>query len=250
MRWTPPPGWVRVVAWVHPDERKILKRLALEADTSVAQLVRAVARGVGEGALTRDELLHHIKRGVSVMDKIPTIFERDENFKVMNKPRESCDWVFRGEGRATEKIDGTNVRVTVRSGEAVRLEKRRNPDKVQKKKGIIDAWYTDAVEGPEDKYIYEALRNTDVTEWPDGEHSCEAIGPKVQGNPLGLEQHLLVPFNLAIPEYASAPRDYEGLKVFLEKAESLFAPGHLAEGIVFHHPDGRRAKIKRKDFAF
>lgn len=26
-------------------------------------------------------------------------------------------------------------------------------------------------------------------------------------------------------------------------------PGHLAEGIVFHHPDGRRAKIKRKDFA-
>jgi hypothetical protein len=27
-----------------------------------------------------------------------------------------------------------------------------------------------------------------------------------------------------------------------------FSPGHLAEGIVFHHPDGRRAKIKRKDF--
>jgi len=25
-------------------------------------------------------------------------------------------------------------------------------------------------------------------------------------------------------------------------------PGHRAEGIVFHHPDGRRAKIKRKDF--
>jgi hypothetical protein len=23
-----------------------------------------------------------------------------------------------------------------------------------------------------------------------------------------------------------------------------------AEGIVFHHPDGRRAKIKRKDFAW
>jgi hypothetical protein len=31
--------------------------------------------------------------------------------------------------------------------------------------------------------------------------------------------------------------------------DSRFAPGHLAEGIVFHHPDGRRAKIKRKDFA-
>jgi hypothetical protein len=30
--------------------------------------------------------------------------------------------------------------------------------------------------------------------------------------------------------------------------QSLYSPGHLAEGIVFHHSDGRRAKIKRKDF--
>ena len=35
---------------------------------------------------------------------------------------------------------------------------------------------------------------------------------------------------------------------FLAQLESRYAPGHLAEGIVFHHPDGRRAKIKRKDF--
>jgi len=35
---------------------------------------------------------------------------------------------------------------------------------------------------------------------------------------------------------------------FLTSLESRYAPGHLAEGIVFHHPDGRRAKIKRKDF--
>jgi hypothetical protein len=39
-----------------------------------------------------------------------------------------------------------------------------------------------------------------------------------------------------------------GLQDFLERADSLFSPGHLAEGIVFHHPDGRRAKIKRRDF--
>ncbi len=30
--------------------------------------------------------------------------------------------------------------------------------------------------------------------------------------------------------------------------QSRYAPGALAEGLVFHHPDGRRAKIKRKDF--
>ena len=39
-RWTPPEGWVRVVAWVAPQERIALKRVAAEAQSSVAQLVR------------------------------------------------------------------------------------------------------------------------------------------------------------------------------------------------------------------
>ncbi|WP_141584345.1 hypothetical protein [Actinomadura sp. WMMA1423] len=41
----------------------------------------------------------------------------------------------------------------------------------------------------------------------------------------------------------------DGLRDYLAKLDSRFAPGHLADGIVFHHPDGRRAKIKRRDFA-
>ena len=45
-------------------------------------------------------------------------------------------------------------------------------------------------------------------------------------------------------------RTYEGLRELLRKLDSRYAPGHLVEGIVFHHPDGRRAKIKRKDFGF
>ncbi len=61
---------------------------------------------------------------------------------------------------------------------------------------------------------------------------------------------LCVPFNLEIPAYEAVPRTFEALKVLLEKLESRFSPGHLAEGIVFHHSDGRRAKIKRKDFAY
>ncbi len=185
------------------------------------------------------------------MDKIPTIFERDAHFKVLDKARTECDWVFQGEGTATEKVDGTNVRLTLRKGTVVRVEKRRNPNKQQKQAGIIDGWYTDAHEdAPEDRYIFGAVVQTDTSAWPDGEHSCEAMGPKIQGNPLGLEQHLCVPFNLSIPEYESAPRNFEGLKTFLERLDSKVVPGHLAEGIVFHHPDGRRAKIKRKDFKF
>lgn len=170
---------------------------------------------------------------------------------MLNQPREGCNWVFAGEGRATEKLDGTNVRLTVRRGHVVRVEKRRNPSKLQKQQGIIDAWYVDADEfSKEDKWIFEAVKGTDVSGWPDGEHPAEALGPNVQGNPLGLERHLCVPFNLEIPVYEDVPRSFEGLKSFLEKLDSKFSPGHLAEGIVFHHPDGRRAKIKRKDFAW
>ncbi|WP_394827216.1 hypothetical protein [Pendulispora albinea] len=247
--WVPPADWSRLVVWISAEERKALKRVALEADTSVAQLVRALANGLSFGVITSDELLKQIRKGFQVMEKIPTIFDRGDGFKVVDQPRKGCEWVFAGEGRATEKLDGTNVRLTIRAGHVVRVEKRRNPSKLQKQQGVIDGWYVDADEhGKEDKWIFEAVRGTDVHGWPDGEHSVEALGPSIQGNLLGLAKNLCVPFNLEIPAYEDVPRSFDGLKAFLEKLDSRFAPGHLAEGIVFHHPDGRRAKIKRKDF--
>jgi hypothetical protein len=247
--WVPPEDWSRLVVWISSEERKALKQVALDADTSVAQLIRALANGLAFGVITSEELLKQVRKGIQVMEKIPTIFDRGDGFKVINQPRAGCEWVFRGEGRATEKIDGMNVRLTVRSGQLVRVEKRRNPSKLQKQKGIIDGWYVDADEfSKEDKWIFEAVRGTDLHSWPDGEHSAEALGPNIQGNPLGLTAHICVPFNLEIPAYENVPRTYEGLKEFVGTLESRYSPGHLAEGIVFHHPDGRRAKIKRKDF--
>lgn len=248
-RWEPPDGWVRVVAWVSLDERKALKRMAIEADTSVAELIRSLASGLQHGVITPEELRTQIRKGQQVMDKIPTIFDRGDDFRVVDKVRAGCEWVLDGEGTATEKLDGTNVRLTVRSGQCVRLEKRRNPTKVQKKAGIIDGWYVDADEfGNDDKWIYDAMNKTDVASWPDGEHSCEALGPSIQGNPLGLPDHVCVPFNLDIPAFPEIPRTYDGIRKSLATLDSKYSPEHLAEGIVFHHPDGRRAKIKRKDF--
>lgn len=249
--WVPPDDWSRLVVWISPEERKALKRVAVDADTSVAQLVRALASGLASGVVTPHELLNHVRKGIQIMEKIPTIFDRGDGFKVMNLPRKGCEWVFAGEGRATEKVDGTNVRLTVRAGRVVRVEKRRNPSKLQKAQGVIDGWYVEADENAkDDKWIHEAVRGTDVSAWSEGEHSVEAMGPNIQGNPLGLTKHLCVPFNLEIPVYEDVPRTFEGIKRYMEKLESRFCPGHLAEGIVFHHPDGRRAKIKRKDFAW
>lgn len=248
-RWTPPEGWSRLVAWISPEEKKALKHVAVEADVAVADLIRALAGGLAAGAITHEELIGHVMRGKQVMEKIPTLFERDERFRVVDKPRAECDWVFEGSGIGTEKLDGTNIRLTVRSGQLVRVEKRRNPSKAQKQQGIKDGWYVDAQEdAADDKWILAAARNTDLSGWPDGEHPCEALGPRIQGNPLELGEHRCVPFNLEVPTYTEVPRGYQELRGFLAGLESKFAPGHLAEGIVFHHPDGRRAKIKRKDF--
>jgi hypothetical protein len=249
-RWQPPEGWSRLVAWISPAERIALKKFAAEADTSVADLIRALAGGLSDGVISSEELLTHVRKGLLVMEKIPTLFDRGEDFKVTPQLRAGCEWVLAGEGTPTEKLDGTNIRLTVRSGKVVRVEKRRNPSRLEKAQGIIDGWYVDADEyGPDDKWIFEAVRGTDVSTWPDGEHPAEALGPNIQGNPLGLPNHRVVPFNMTIPIYGDVPRTYEGLRAFLATLESLYSPGHLAEGIVFHHPDGRRAKIKRKDFA-
>jgi hypothetical protein len=249
-RWIPPEGWSRLVAWISPEEKRALKLVALDAGVPVADLVRALAGGLAAGAITHADLLGQVRKGMQVMEKIPTLFERDEHFRVVDRPRAECAWVFSGEGTGTEKLDGTNVRLTVRSGHLVRVEKRRNPTKVQKQQGIVDGWYVDTDEySAEDKWVLVAARGTDVATWPDGEHACEALGPRIQGNPLGLDEHVCVPFNLEVPAFEDVPRGYAEIRDFLEKLESRFAPGHLAEGIVFHHPDGRRAKIKRKDFA-
>jgi hypothetical protein len=248
-RWTPPEGWSRLVAWISPEEKKALKHVAVEADVAVADLIRALASGLAGGLVTAEELIGHVRKGMQVMEKIPTLFERDDHFQVVDRPRPECAWVFNGEGSPTEKLDGTNVRLTVRHGQLVRVEKRRNPSKAQKQQGIADGWYVDTDESSaDDKWIMVAAGNTDVSEWPDGEHPCEALGPRIQGNPLALQEHRCVPFNLHVPALPDAPRSYTELREYLAALESRFAPGHLAEGIVFHHPDGRRAKIKRKDF--
>jgi hypothetical protein len=69
------------------------------------------------------------------------------------------------------------------------------------------------------------------------EGTYELVGPKVQGNPYHLEVHKLIRHGA---DLIDAPRDFDGLRVWLSE--------HTIEGIVWHHPDGRMAKIKRRDF--
>ncbi|MFW5962139.1 MAG: hypothetical protein ACOCQR_00810 [bacterium] len=187
------------------------------------------------------------------MRKIKTIFERDwkGNRGVVDNLIVNFDF---SNAIATEKLDGMNIRVTVRNEQVVRVEKRRNPNKKQKKEGIVIPWYVDAKrDDPADKWIFNAVENTDFIDVPDGEWSAEAIGPKIQGNPLNLEKHELFIFSLEHWRekivFADAPISFAELKEWLPKQKSKIGNNCGIEGIVWHNQvNGDMVKIKVKDF--
>lgn len=185
------------------------------------------------------------------MRKIKTIFERnrENGGAVINQYVTGFTPDLLMGAKATEKLDGMNVRATIRNGTCVRLEKRRNPDKIQKYKGIIEPWYVDTSISSEDKWLNDALKNTDLSKIPDGEWSGEAIGVNIQGNPLNLENNRIVFFTLnQAPIFEDVPTDYDGLKDFLKTTRSKYGNNCGIEGIVWHTTSGDMFKIKAKDF--
>lgn len=182
------------------------------------------------------------------MRKIRTIFERVDG-KVTNQIANGVDLTLLKDAIATEKLDGMNVRCTIRKGTCVRLEKRRNPDKMQKYKGIIEPWYVDTSMSSEDKWLNDALKNTDVSSLPDGEWSGEALGTDIQGNPLNLPSNRIVFFTLSqAPVFENVPTTYAELKEWLPKQKSKYGNDCGIEGIVWHCKNGEMYKIKTKDF--
>lgn len=180
------------------------------------------------------------------MNKIPTIFERDWNgdrSRVTDQTVDACAWVFAGEGRATRKYDGTCV---MRSNDGW-FARREVKAGVAAPNGFV-AISTDPETGktigwepidqsPFARFHAEAAAAKPDWTWDTGTY--ELCGPKIQKNPEGFDQHTLVYHDDA--ETIDVPhRTYDGIRA------ALAAVPH--EGIVFHHPDGRRAKIKARDY--
>lgn len=183
------------------------------------------------------------------MRKIPTVFRRDpDDLKhVLPEVNPSCEWVLAGEGVATRKYDGTCV--LVRGGamfarREVKPGKPPPPDfelvETDPATGKSVGWVP-VTDAPEYARHWEAWNHGPPRwageKWEDGTY--ELCGPKVNGNPEGFERHDLVPHGSV---EVDAPRSFEGLR------EALLAQPCI-EGVVWHHPDGRMAKLKRRDFA-
>jgi Family of unknown function (DUF5565) len=172
--------------------------------------------------------------------KIPTLFLRGPDMKITDEVSPACLWVAKGEGTATQKLDGTcclvrdgNLlkRYTLRRGKAAPefFEPVTEADPVT---GKQEGWVP-VGDGPEDKFHREAWAET----LADGTY--ELIGPKVQGNPEHRTRHVLERHGDIVLD-PDPPRTFAGLREWLAC--------HDVEGIVWHHPDGRMAKIKGRDF--
>ncbi len=180
------------------------------------------------------------------MKKVPTIFVRsaEKRHLVTDEVNPVCAWVFKGEGVATRKLDGMCCKV-----EGGRLFKRREVKKGRAappgfileeedpNTGKSFGWVLADLDSKEDQYFREAFEDG-----PYADGTYELIGPKVQGGAEGPgDRHVLVrhsPENLGFS--SQPPRHFFGLAEWLS--------GQDIEGIVWHHPDGRMAKIKKRDF--
>ncbi|MCP3924538.1 MAG: hypothetical protein GY714_18345 [Desulfobacterales bacterium] len=176
------------------------------------------------------------------MEKMKTIFKKNpENMSLVTREKDpSCDWVFNGEGEPHRKYDGTCCMI-----KDYILYKRRTVKKNKKlpndfikmdydpNTGKYFGWVPVVI--AEDKFHMEAYeRLTDKTNG-----TYELLGPKIQGNIEGFVKHKLINHK-DTPIYIDIPLDFYGMREYL-RPENI-------EGIVFHHPDGRKAKIRKTDF--
>ncbi len=186
------------------------------------------------------------------MRKIPTVFQRDmsgENRRKLcfDAVVPDAAWVTAGEGVAKRKWDGTCVmihdgnyfkRYDAKHGKTPPpgFIPAQDPDP---ETGHWPGWI-EVGSGPDDKWHWEAMQNTslELTQVT-GPRTFELCGPKLQANPERFETHVLLAHDLA-EEYPDCPRTFEGLREWFK--------GKDIEGVVFHHPDGRMAKVKKRDF--
>jgi len=194
---------------------------------------------------------------VKDMPKLESPFVRAENDKgeyvVTPQVAEGMDWVFTDDGvLATEKLHGTNVSIVIENGMIASVWNRTerlpffNKGKQHIIQGVIEAY------------------SRGYCDLPDGQWFGELIGEKVNGNPYGITGHLWLPFDkyckthLAYKSWGKYPKDFGAISDWFKGLQPLYCwklrgqseQPQFVEGVVFHHPDGRMAKLRKDMFSW
>ncbi len=197
---------------------------------------------------------------ITDMPKLESPFIRKEINKiyvVTNEIAEGYEWVFEDKSvMAIEKLHGTNVSIYIQDGIITAIFNRTeripffNKGKQHIVMGIMNSY---------SKGYMEFL--------PDGQHFGELIGPKINGNPYKLDEHVWVPFetygqkHLKYKCWGNYPKTFESIsewfkelmplynlrvhgKIIATNGDKKVEQKQFVEGIVFTHPDGRMAKLR------
>ncbi|HEY5785856.1 MAG TPA: hypothetical protein VIT65_13865 [Microlunatus sp.] len=189
----------------------------------------------------------------SVVGKIPTIYLRDfDTHLLTDQVSPGCDWVFAREGVATRKFDGTCTMLDSQGHWWARREVK--PDREPPlnfwfvSKDLLtgkrvgwepigqSAWakqHADALEHDESLWEEVVVLEGEFTDVG----TYELCGPKVNGNPEQLDHHQLIKHGTTMVAMSALSP--------IELVRRMAGEGW--EGIVWHHPDGRMAKLKARD---
>lgn len=191
------------------------------------------------------------------MKKIISLFQRNYDTDKLVRPEivPGADWVIKGEGFATQKLDGTCC--LVRDGQLYKRYqfKPKGIDAPVYPRGFIQAdapdphtgevvgWVPVSPDAPEDNFHREAWKNTNVLHenW-----TYELIGPRINKNRHRATEHVLIPHGkIVMPD---APRSFVELQHYFQDA---YNQGSVIEGIVWWRSEDLncdKVKIKVKDF--
>ncbi len=190
------------------------------------------------------------------MPKIHSPFERKEvngDYVVTPNISDGMEWVFESEATwVEEKIHGTNVSILIENGGVTGVWNRKNRIRIFEKGN---------------KYLIQGILNSIDKGWvdrlPDGQHFGELVGPKVNGNPYELDEHVWFPFakaksQLRYKSWGEYPKTFEAIEdwfknglipLFYSKMhgcsfEEANKRDAFVEGLMFKHPSGKRAKLR------
>ena len=187
------------------------------------------------------------------MPKLESPFVRKEidgNYVLTNEIAEGYDWVFDDDSvMAIEKLHGTNVSIVIVEGQVVELYNRseRIPI-INKGKDYIT------------KGVLESFKRGYMEFLGDGQHFGELIGEKVNKNKYNIKGNLWIPFetfaqkHLRYKSWGKYPKDFDTISKWFENdLIPLYSSMNgnregFVEGVVFTHPDGRMAKLRRDMF--
>ncbi len=169
-----------------------------------------------------------------------------EAYLVVNQINPGYEWVFEDPNTfAVEKLNGSNVKIKTEQGRLIVLQNRKN---------FIDP--LQIIHGK--MFLLESVINAASMRYvkTDGEQAGESLGPKLQGNPYMLDNHLWYPFEKAIESlryksFDEHERNFDNWSSwFKDYLFSLFfrhiakkkkiEEKRFAEGVVFYN-------LKRKD---